>query len=230
LKDAVTGDRQVKKIVALYAGQGLAELMMKTFAEIAPEVKVYNMVDDSLIQECIREGCVTRGVKRRLLQHIIVAEQMGMDAILSTCSSMGEVVDIARQFCETPIVKIDEHMATEAVSKYGSLAVLATIPTTLNPTMKLLETKAKEAGRKVSIINGMANGAYQALVAGKPEEHDRLILEAAMKVAGDSDAIVLAQGSMGRMKDSLAKKTGKPVLASPPFAARAIKALLEGKK
>jgi Asp/Glu/hydantoin racemase len=220
----------VKQIMALYAGQGLAELMTKTFAEIAPEVKVYNMIDDSLIQECIREGCVTKGVKRRLIQHIIVAEQMGMDAILSTCSSMGEVVDIARQFCETPIVKIDEDMAVEAVGKYQRLGVLATIPTTLNPTMKLLETKAREAGRKVSIINGMANGAYQALVAGRPEEHDRLILEAAMKVAHDADAIVLAQGSMGRMMERLKEKTGKPVLASPPFAARAVKALLEQKK
>ena len=218
----------MKQIVALYAGQGLAELMIKTFAEIAPEVKVYNMIDDSLIQECIREGCVTKGVKRRLLQHIIVAEQMGMDAILSTCSSMGEVVDIARQFCQTPIVKIDEDMAIEAVSRYQRLGVLATIPTTLNPTMKLLEAKAKEAGRKVEIINGMANGAYQALVAGRPEEHDRLILEAAMKVAHNADAIVLAQGSMARMMDSLKDKTGKPVLASPPFAARAVKSLLEG--
>ncbi|HSV27208.1 MAG TPA: aspartate/glutamate racemase family protein [Sedimentisphaerales bacterium] len=220
----------MKQIMALYAGQGLAELMMKTFAQIAPEVKVYNMIDDSLIQECIREGCVTKGVKQRLLQHIIVAEQMGLDAILSTCSSMGEVVDVARQFCRTPIVKIDEDMAAEAVSRYQRLGVLATIPTALNPTMKLLEAKAKEAGRKVEIINGMANGAYQALVAGRPDEHDRLILDAAMKVAHEADAIVLAQGSMARMMDSLNSKAGKPVLASPPFAARAVKAMLEAKK
>jgi Asp/Glu/hydantoin racemase len=220
----------VKKIVALYAGQGLAELMARTFGEIAPEIKVYNMIDDSLIQECIREGFVTKGVKRRLLQHFVVAEQMGADAILSTCSSMGEVVDMARQFCETPIVKIDEDMAIEAVSKYQRLGVLATIPTTLNPTMKLLETKARELGRKVEVVNGLANGAYQALVAGRPEEHDRLILEQAVKIADAADAIVLAQGSMGRMMESLKEKTGKPVLASPPFAARAVKALLEGKK
>jgi len=108
--------------------------------------------------------------------------------------------------------------------------VLATIPTALNPTMKLLEAKAKEAGRKVEIINGMANGAYQALVAGRPDEHDRLILDAAMKVAHEADAIVLAQGSMARMMDSLNSKAGKPVLASPPFAARAVKAMLEAKK
>jgi Asp/Glu/hydantoin racemase len=220
----------VKQIVAVYTGQGLSELVARTFAEIAPDVKVYNMIDDSLIQECIREGHVTKSVAQRLIQHFIVADQMGMDAILSTCSSVGEVVDIARQMCRTPIVKIDEHMATDAVSRYSRLGVLATVPTTLNPTMKLLETKAAELGRKVEVISALADGAYQALVAGQPQEHDRLIAEAAGKVAGKADAIVLAQGSMARMADSLREKTGKPVLASPPYAARAIKAMLEGKK
>jgi Asp/Glu/hydantoin racemase len=220
----------VKKIVAIYTGQGLSELMARTFAEIAPDVKVYNMIDDSLIQECIREGRVTKSVTRRLLQHIMVADQMGADAILSTCSSVGEVIDIARQFCQTPIVKIDEDMAIEAVSKYKRLAVLATVPTTLNPTMRLLETKARELGKKVEVLSGLAGGAYEALVAGKPQEHDRLILEAARSVADGADAIVLAQGSMARMMESLMGKTGKPVLASPPFAVRAVKALLEAKK
>jgi Asp/Glu/hydantoin racemase len=221
---------QVKKMVAIYTGQGLSELVARTFAEIAPDIKIYNLIDDSLIQECIREGEVTKGVRRRLLQHFIVADQMGMDVILSTCSSVGEVVDIVRQFCETPIVKIDEDMAIEAVSKYRRLAVLATLPTTLEPSMRLLDTKAAELGRKVEVISGLAEGAYQALVAGKPEEHDRLILEAAKKVADKADAIVLAQGSMCRMMKSLEEKTGKPVLASPPFAARAIKAMMEAKK
>jgi len=220
----------MKQIVAIYTGQGLSELVAKTFAEIAPDVKVYNMIDDSLIQECIREGQVTKGVTQRLIQHFIVADQMGMDAILSTCSSVGEVVDIARQMCRTPIVKIDEQMATEAVGKYLRLGVLATLPTTLNPTMRLLEAKAAEAGRKVEIHSGLANGAYQSLVAGQPQEHDRLLFEAAKRVSDESDAIVLAQGSMARMMESLKEKTGKPVLASPPFAARAIKAMLEGKK
>jgi Asp/Glu/hydantoin racemase len=220
----------VKQIVAIYTGQGLSELVARTFAEIAPDIKVYNMIDDSLIQECIREGQVTTCVRQRLMQHFFTADQMGMDAILNTCSSVGEVADAAKGLCRTPIVKIDEHMAMEAVSKYSKLGVLATLPTTLEPTMRLLETKAREAGRKVEILSGLANGAYQALVAGKPEEHDRLILEAAKKVADRADAIVLAQGSMARMMENLKKETGKPVLASPPFAARAIKAMLEGKR
>lgn len=220
----------MKQIVAIYTGQGLSEPMARTFAEIAPDVKVYNIIDDSLIQEAIREGRVTKPVARRLIQHLITADGMGMDAILSTCSSVGEVIDMARQFCTTPIVKIDEHMAADAVSKYSCLAVLATVPTTLNPSMRLLESKAKEAGRKVEIVSALAEGAYQALVSGKPQEHDRLIIEAAGKVAARADAIVLAQGSMARMMDGLKERTGKPVLASPPYAVRAIKAMLEGKK
>jgi Asp/Glu/hydantoin racemase len=220
----------LKQVVAVYTGQGLSELIARTFAEIAPDIKVFNLIDDSLIQECIREGHLTKGVAQRLIRHLMTADMMRADAILSTCSSVGPVIDVARQICSTPIIKIDEDMATDAVSKYARLGVLATIPTTLNPTMRLLETKAAGLGRKVEIISAMADGAYQALVSGKPQEHDRIIIEAAAKVADRADAIVLAQGSMGRMMESLKEKTGKPVLASPPYAVRAVKAMLEGKK
>jgi len=105
--------------------------------------------------------------------------------------------------------------------------VLATLPSTLQPTMRLIEAKAAELGRDVKLVNGLAEGAFEALTGGRPEEHDRILLETALRVAKDADAIVLAQGSMARMEKALAEETGKPVLSSPRLGVEQVRETLE---
>lgn len=214
-------------IVAVYTGQGLARLLQALFPEILPDCRLVNMIDDSIIQDVIRDGRVSPSVARRLIQYYQIATDIGADIILNTCSSVGEVVDIARQLIETPIVRIDEPMANEAVSKYQIIGVLATLPTTLEPTTRLLKWQAARQGKSISIISGLASGAYQALISGSPKKHDSLVVEAASKMATQTEVIVLAQGSMARMEKSLAERTGKPVLSSPRSGLVAIKSMLE---
>ena len=93
--------------------------------------------------------------------------------------------------------------------------------------MRLVQSQAELLGRHVSVVEGLAEGAYQALVNGKPEEHDQRILDAARRLAQDVDAIVLAQGSMARMEKKLAEATGKPVLSSIKRGVKAVKSVLE---
>lgn len=217
-------------VVAVYTGQGLAERLTPIFKEEIPNIRLVTIVDDSLIADVVREGGVTPAVRRRLVQHYRSAEEIGADIIFNTCSSVGEVADWAQEMFETPIVKIDEAMAKQATSQYDKIGVLATLPTTLEPTCRLLESQAAKQNRKVEVHEALAAGAYQALVAGKPEEHDRLILEAAKSVAGKVDVLVLAQGSMVRMEEALKEATGIPVFSSPRLGVLAVKSLLEQKK
>jgi Asp/Glu/hydantoin racemase len=216
----------MKTVVAVYTGQGLAEPLKKVFDEKIPGVRLVNIIDDSLISDVVKAGEVTSKVKKRLFQYYQTAVDMDAAVILNTCSSVGEVADLAREFIDIPIVKIDELMATEAVENYASVGVLATLPSTLDPTMRLIENQAKLKGKTINIVNGLAEGAYDALVSGKPEEHDRILLETASKVAEQVDAIVLAQGSMARMEKALHDKIGKPVLSSPIRGVTEIKNLL----
>jgi len=213
-------------VVAVYTGQGLAEPLKRQFDELLPQVRLVNIIDDSIIAEVMREGGVTPGVKRRLMQYYQHAADLGASIILNTCSSVGEVASDARPFFDIPLVKIDEQMAAEVVASYRSIAVLATLPTTLEPTLRLLRQQVEQQGRPVQLIDGLAAGAYEALVDGRQDEHDRLLLETAERVAAQADALVLAQGSMARMEAELAQRLGKPVLSSPRRSVMEIRRLL----
>ena len=65
------------------------------------------------------------------------------------------------------------------------------------------------------LVEGLADGAFAAGQSGDSDTHDRLIAEAAQKIANKVDMFVLAQGSMARMEQRLSELTGKPVLSSP---------------
>ncbi|WP_019534335.1 aspartate/glutamate racemase family protein [Paenibacillus ginsengihumi] len=213
-------------VVAVYTGQGLAERIQAVFREVLPDSRLVNIMDDSLIGDVIRAGRVTPEVTRRLVQYYRHGEEIGADVILNTCSSVGEVADWARPMFATPIVKIDDAMAREAAGRFERIAVLATLPTTLEPTRRLLEREAASQGRSVQVLSLLAEGAYQALVSGRPEEHDRLILEAAASAEGRADVLVLAQGSMARMEETLQQASGLPTFSSPRLGVLAVRSEL----
>lgn len=219
----------MKTVAAVYTGQGLSDAIKKLFTELLPEVRLVNLIDDGLIHDVVARGGVDKALTRRLYTYYRQAQDFGADAIFNTCSSVGEVADLARGLLDIPLVKIDDAMAAEAASLYGRVGVIATLPTTLAPTIRLLQREADKRGRKFQAEAGLADGAYQALIGGSPETHDRLILEMALKLAGTCDALVLAQGSMARMEATLAEATGKPVLSSPRRGVLALRATLEGR-
>lgn len=220
----------MQTVVAIYTGQGLADPLKKVFQELLPDVRLFNIIDDSLIGDVVRAGHIPEVVSKHLYQYYRHAEEIGADVILNTCSSVGDVADEARTSFGVPIVRIDEWMAAKAVAGYKRIAVLATLPSTLEPTLRLIQRKADEAGVEAQLVSGLAEGAFDALVGGKPEEHDRLLLETAKRVADTADVLVLAQGSMARMEQALAEATGKPVLSSPRSGVEQVKALLEAAK
>lgn len=216
-----------KTIVAVYTGQGLAEPLQKIFKEHLPDCRFINIIDDSIIYDVNQVGEVSKSVIRRLLTYYQTAVDIGADIIVNTCSSVGEVVDIARNIIDVPIIKIDEPMVKKAVENYDKIGVLATLPTTLNPTIRLLKSQASILGKEIAVVDGLAKGAYQALIAGSPEEHDRLIRETAKSVAKEVDCIVLAQGSMARIEKDLRDEIGLEVLSSPYLCVQAVKKMLE---
>lgn len=217
----------MRTVVGIYTGQGLAEPLKRVFQEVLPDVRLVNLIDDGLIHDVVRAGGVTPAIRRRLLGYYQQGAEMGADVIFNTCSSVGEVADLARPFVSVPIVKIDDLMTEEAVRRYARIGVLATLPTTLQPTARLLQRQAERLNRQVHLTDGLAAGAFDALVGGRPEEHDRLLFETAARVAEEVDVLVLAQGSMARVENALVQATGKPVLSSPRHGALAIRRLLE---
>lgn len=205
----------MRTVAAFFTAQAIVEPIKRLFSELVPDCRLINIIEDAMIQDVIQAGRVTPAIARRLTRYYLAAQDTGADLIFNTCSSIGDVAIQARSLLEIPLVKIDDAMAAEAVRTGTRVGVLATLPTTLAPTVRLVRAQAEKAGRSVTIVEGLAKGAYEALVGGQPEQHDELIATAAEDVARQADVIVLAQGSMARMEAALARRTGKPVLSSP---------------
>lgn len=215
------------KVVAVHTAMALVEPLTKIFKEVLPEVKLNHIADDSLIQEVIANNKVTPAVRRRLLANYMAAADSGADVIFNCCSSVGDVADLGNEIAPVPVFRIDYPMAMEAVTSAKRIAVISTLSTTLDPTRRLLERCAKEVGRDVVLVDGLADGAFAAGQSGDGETHDRLIAEAAMKIVDKVDLFVLAQGSMARMEKKLSEMTGKPVLSSPVSGVKGLRKFLK---
>ena len=217
----------MRTIAAIYTGVALVKPLSDQLKEALPGFRIMNILDDSLIAEIIAEGRLTPAVRRRLYSYYDAAASAGAELILNTCSSIGDAVYAAREFIPVPIVRIDEAMARRAVAEASRIAVLATLSTTLDPTISLVKRCAAEAGKTITAISAVAEGAFPAITAGDAATHDRLVAETAKKVAEDCDVILLAQGSMARMEAPLRELTGKTVYSSPRLAIEMLKKLLE---
>ena len=213
-------------VICVHTAMALVEPLTKTFAELLPEVNVNHIADSSLIKEVIANNMVTPAVRRRLLAYYNAAADAGADVVFNTCSSVGDVADYGNTYAPIPVFRIDQPMAAQAVAVYNRIGVISTLPTTLDPTCRLLKNEAKKVGREVTLVEGLADGAFAAGQSGDGETHDKLIAEAAGRIANQVDAFVLAQGSMARMEQRLSDLTGKPVLSSPVLGVKGLRKFL----
>lgn len=179
------------------------------------------MVDESLIRDTIRAGGVRKLTIRRLLGMVESAGDAGADAVMVTCSSLGEAVTLAQQVFDFPVIRVDEAMAEAAVRTGDKLGVMATIRTTLEPTTALLREKAAAMGRKVELVECLCNGAFEAVLTGDTTTHDRIVSAALLDEMRGMDAVVLAQASMARVVEAMPAGSLKmPVLSSPELSVR----------
>jgi Asp/Glu/hydantoin racemase len=201
-------------IVVVHTGPVTVQPLKDQFKDQLPDARVINIVDDSLLNDVRAAGHLTPEVTQRMYSYMSNAQAMDADYILNACSSVGEAVDVLRGMIRTPIVKVDEAMALEA-SRIGSrIGVVATVKTTLEPTVRLIRKKAAEQKREVTVVERVAEEAFEALLAGNNERHDEILKQTIVGLADEVDVVVLAQVSMARLVPSLGA-TRVPVLSSP---------------
>jgi hypothetical protein len=144
-----------------------------------------------------------------------------------TCSSIGPATTVASGLYDFPVIRVDEAMAEQAVRAPGAVGVAATLRTTLEPTVNLLRAKAAAAGNNVEIVESLCDGAFEAVLAGDVQKHDRMVVEALTDLARRVSLIVLAQASMARAV-AAAPETGNgvPILSSPKLAVQSVSRIL----
>lgn len=189
------------------------------------------MVDESLIKNTIKAGRLEPPVIRRVARHIESAHDAGADVVLVTCSSIGPAVTIAQQLFEFPVLRIDEAMAENAVRIAKRIGVLATLRTTLEPTLALIRHTAVAGGHTVEVDAQLCEGAFEAVVRGDTEAHDRMVREGLAALLQRVDVVVLAQASMVRVLSQLAPEMlTKPILSSPELAILRVKAMMDQRR
>jgi Asp/Glu/hydantoin racemase len=214
-------------LALVHTSPTLAPLFNELTARIVPGVRVLHFVDESLIKNTIASGHLEKSTMRRVIALIGSSFDAGADVALVTCSSIGPAVDMAAQLYDQPVLRVDRPMAEKAVETGRRIGVAATLSTTLNPTADLVLKVAAERGIDIEIIEQLCEGAFEAVMAGDGDTHDRIVGEGLTTALKGVDAIVLAQASMARVLNTLPAGALKvPAFSSPELGVELVREVL----
>jgi Asp/Glu/hydantoin racemase len=208
-----------KRLAFIHTVTSLVGAFDDLCAELIPDADVFHIADNSLIQNVIRDGEMSVSTARRLVRHMISAEEAGADIVMVTCSSVGESVPMGQPILRVPVYRVDRAMADKAVGLGQRIGVAATLSTTLDPTARLIGARADAQGKDVNIVARLCQGAFDAVVSGDTETHDAIVSKGLRTLMDEVDVVVLAQASMARVVETLPEADRKvPILSSPRLA------------
>lgn len=200
----------------------------ETLKALGNDVKLVSYQDPSILAETREYGYVTSNSAAKLVAMYMKAVNEGVDGIINLCSSVGEVADASQDMAKyigVPIVRVDEEMCREAVRLGKKIGIMATLPTTLEPTKNTIKRVARELGKSVELVDALIEGAFGL----NQEEFKNCMLKKAGEIEKEVDVILFAQGSMAYCENVILQAYGKPVLSSPRFGAAALKNALIAK-
>jgi len=190
-----------KSVCIVETSTGSSQELLNLCKQMMPGVKVYQVIDDSLLPEMIANGRLTKDVSQRFLNCYLQAESLGVNAILHQCVVGGDIPFLVEPFIKTPIVRIDEGMMHKALETGSNIAVFAFVDMALACSCSLLQKTADQEGKTIRIDRHLLSKAAD-------------IRAEVTKAAQDNDVIILAQPSMTALLPQL-QHIGKPVLTAP---------------
>ncbi len=175
-----------------------------------PECRRMNLLDDSLSADLAASPFgLDEAMTARFITLADYAVDCGADALLFTCSAFGPCIEaVARRHGDRPVLKPNEAMIADAAATGLRVGLAATF----GPT---LESMPPEFPPGCAVDAELAEGALAALDRGDAAAHDRLIADAAARLATRGcQLIALAQFSMARARGEVEARCGLPVLTT----------------
>lgn len=220
-----------KRLALIHTSASMIPVFGGLCVELLPDVEVVHTVDESLLKDIRRDKRLLKPTARRVVGHIIAAEQAGADVIMVTCSSIGAAAELGRELVDVPVLRVDEPMAVSAVKAGSRIGVIATLPSTLTPTAELIRAQAKKEGKQVTVTMKLCEGAFDAVISGDGTTHDRIVGTGICELMQQVEVIVLAQASMARVAENLpADSIEIPILSSPRLAVEHIRQVLSRRR
>ena len=214
------------RIALIHAVSTAIPPIQHAFKEGWPEATLSNLLDDDLMPAYTREGGLTPHITERICALALYAARTGADGILFTCSVFPQAEDMAKQLVRVPLLKPDEAMIAAALDAGSRIGVVATNPPAAPAAAAQLAAGAAARGHEIQVLQSVAEGAFAIGNAGDAATHDRMVVEAAERIAGSVDVICLAQVSMALAWGAVQAKVKVPVLTSPATAVVRLKVLL----
>ena len=205
----------MKTIGIIHAALISSKAVEPFIKEIIPDVTVAHVVDDTIQNTnfACEPGVIPKVNFFKFATYAHFLEEAGVDLIMLACSTFNQAVEHARPMISTPMLQIDRPMMDLAVAQGKRIGLLATVPTTVPASERLLRTAASDVGREVDITTVLCSDAFQELKNGNVERHNQMLLEQIDSLSANVDAIVMAQVSMSALEPMLGK-TRVPVYNS----------------
>jgi Asp/Glu/hydantoin racemase len=217
-----------KRVALIHAVSTAIPPILHAFKEGWPEAQLSNLLDDDLVPAYNREGGLTPHIVQRICELALYAARTGADGILFTCSVFPQAEDLAKQLVWVPLLKPDEAMFAAALEAGKRIGIVATNPPAGPAAEEQMRAAAAAAGRAIEVVQSLAEGAFAIGNAGDSATHDRMVVEAAARIADRVDVLCLAQVSMALARAAVQSQVKVPVLTSPATAVARLKRLLTG--
>ncbi len=208
-------DLSTKTLGIIHASMITAKAVQKYIDEIIPEVKIMHVVDDTIQRDNIAAGAgiIPKVNYYKFAQYAHNLEEAKADLIMLACSTFNYAAELARPMINTPIAQIDRPMMELAVKTGKRIGLLATLPTTVPSSERLLKIAAAEANKAIEIKTVLCSKAFEEFEKGNVEGHNKILIKEIENLSDEVDVIVMAQLSMSALAPYL-KNTKVPVYNS----------------
>lgn len=199
------GTLEGKTLGIIHAAVFTSQTVQPYLDEILPGVDVMHFGDDTVQRDNLRApvGTIPKVNFYKFATYAHFLEQAGVNLIMLACSTFNQAVEHARPMINTPLLQIDRPMMDLAVREGTRIGLLATLPSTVPSSERLLRQAAADAGKEITVETVLNQEAFQVLRAGNPAKHNEMLLHSIDQLSGKVDAIVMAQVSMSVLEKEL---------------------------
>jgi len=216
------------RIVLLHATPVAMQPIQAAFAELWPEAETVNLLDDGLSIDRAREVDLSEAMIQRFVDFGAYGKNMGADGILVTCSAFGPAIDRLIDTVPIPVLKPNEAMFQEALSKGKRIGMLATFGPSVSTMTDEFDEYVAESGKPAELTTILVADAIDLIKKGDAESHNRLVAARAPELAG-YDAIMLAHFSTSRAAAAVRAAVSVPVLTAPHAAVQKMRLMVESR-
>jgi aspartate/glutamate racemase len=198
-------DLSGKTLGIIHAAVFTSQTVQPYLKEILPEVEVMHFGDDTVQRDNLKAevGTIPKVNYFKFATYAHFLEEAGVDLIMLGCSTFNRAVEYARPMINTPMLQIDRPMMDLAVKTGKTIGLLATLPSTVPSSERLLKLAAEEAGKSIEIKTILCSEAFKVLRSGNTEGHNKMLLEEIDKLSKEVDCICMAQVSMSVLESRL---------------------------